>query len=264
MAILVALILSPAVAADTFLANGVTAHRGDSSAYPENTMPAIERALALGVDWIEIDIFQTGDGVLVVTHDATTGRVGDRDLPVAESTLAQLREVDVAAGSRAANALTLAQCPPAAMPTLKEVIARIVQQRRTRLSIQPKMDVVDAAIALIREMGAGPWVGFNDGDLAKMRRVKELSPEIPVFWDRNASFPLEKDLQTARELGFEALVVNHAGLTPEVVSAIRDAGFEAGAWTVNDADTMRDLLRMGVQRIYTDVPDRLLEILAEE
>lgn len=246
-----------------FLHNGVTAHRGDSGAYPENTMPAIESALALGADWIEIDVFRTKDGVLVVTHDQTTGRVGDRDVAVGEATLETLQAIDVAAGFRARNGLSLEECPPARMPTLRAVVARIMQQRRTRLSLQPKMDVVDDAIALIREMAAETWIGFNDGDVKKMARVKELAPSIPVFWDRNADFPLEADLEIARELRFESIVVNSNGLTPEKVAAIKNAGFEAGAWTVNDELTMRHLLNMGVTRIYTDFPDRLLHLRAE-
>src|SRR5690554_4353846 len=62
---------------------GVTAHRGNSWDYPENTLPAFENAIALGVDWAELDVHHTKDGKLVVIHDKATGRVGDKDLEVA-------------------------------------------------------------------------------------------------------------------------------------------------------------------------------------
>ena len=65
-------------AREGFLNNGVTAHRGNAAEYPENTLPAFESALALGVDWIELDIYRTKDGALAVIHDADTARVGDR------------------------------------------------------------------------------------------------------------------------------------------------------------------------------------------
>lgn len=248
----------------SFLYNGVTAHRGDSGGFPENTMAAFESALALGVDWIEIDIFRSSDGVLVVTHDATTERVGDKNLAIAEHTLAELEAVDVAADFRKRSGLSAEACPPARMPTLQAVIERMIRQDLTRLSIQPKIDVVDEAIALIRELGAERWVGFNDGDLNKMRRVKELAPDIPVFWDRNADFPLAADLETAKQYGFESLVVHSSGLTAEKVRAIKAAGFEAGAWTVNDAPAMQVLLDMGLDRIYTDFPKRLLNLRSRE
>ncbi len=249
--------LSDKSAAETFLTNGITAHRGDSGAYPENTLAAIDAAIALGADWVEVDIFKTSDGKLVVTHDATTARFGDKNMEVAKSTLAQLQTIDVAAGFRTEKGLDYTQCPPATMPTLEQVIARVQRQRRTRLSIQPKMAVVDDAIRLIRSLKAEAWVGFNDGDLKKMARVKELAPEIPVFWDRFQESPLLEDMETARRHGFESLVPHVGALNPSVVAQMKKAGFEVGAWTVNDTKTMRWLLDMGVDRIYTDYPDRL-------
>jgi hypothetical protein len=61
----------------SFLNNGVTAHRGNSGDYPENTLPAFESGIEVGADWIELDIFRTKDGKLVVIHDKTTARTGD-------------------------------------------------------------------------------------------------------------------------------------------------------------------------------------------
>lgn len=243
-----------------FLSNGVTAHRGDSGAHPENTMTAIESALALGVDWIEIDVHQSKDGGLVVIHDDRTGRVGDVDVMIAGSTVQELRAVDVATAYRTAHGLDDVSCPPEPMPTLRQVLMLIIRQDKTRLSIQPKADVVDAVIKLVRELKAEAWVGFNDGDLAKLRRAKELAPEIPVFWDRPAAFSVAEDVATAKALGFTSIVVKADGIRPEVVQAITAAGLEPGAWTVNDEATMKNLRAIGVKRIYTDFPGTLLGI----
>ncbi len=241
----------------SFLNNGITAHRGDSGTYPENTLAAIDAAIALGADWVEVDVFKAADGHLVVTHDATTERFGDKTLDVATSTLAELQAIDVATGFRNDKQLDDTLCPPATMPTLKQVVQRIQLQQRTRLSIQPKMNIVDDAIALVRTLRAESWVGFNDGDLKKMARVKELAPAIPVFWDRFKESPLTEDMVTARKHGFESLVPHVGALNPAIVAQMKDAGFAVGAWTVNDTKTMQWLLDMGVDRIYTDYPDRL-------
>lgn len=243
-----------------FPKNGVTAHRGDSGSYPENTMAAINAALALAVDWIEIDIFKTKDGELVVTHDETTERITDVALAIAESSLAELQQLDVAMDFRKQKALDFEHCPPATMPTLRQVLLRMQQQQTTRLSIQPKAPIVDDAIALIRELDAEAWVGFNDGDLEKMSRVKALAPEIPVFWDRFQNSPLAEDMLVARDRGFEAIVPHVAALTPETIAMLKQGGFEVGAWTINDSRTMQHLLNGGVDRIYTDYPDRLLAL----
>ena len=63
---------------DDFLNNGVTAHRGNSSAYPENTIPSFENALEVGADWIELDVRKTKDGRLVVIHNERSWKQAQR------------------------------------------------------------------------------------------------------------------------------------------------------------------------------------------
>ena len=237
---------------------GVTAHRGNSWDFPENTIPAFESAVKLGVDWAELDVHRTKDGKLVVIHDKTTGRVGDKNLEVAGSNYDELLSVDVATGFRTAKGRTGEQVPPQHIPLLEEVIRVFLKQSKTKLSIQPKTDCVEEAIQLIEKMDASHLVGFNDGNLDYMAKVKQLAPHIPVFWDRPADAHIDEDIKIAKEKGFEALVVNHQGLTAAKIRKIKEAGLESGAWTVNDQETMQKLLGYGVERIYTDFP-RLLE-----
>ncbi len=245
-----------------FRNNGVTAHRGNSGEYPECTMAAFRSGIESGADWIELDVLRTRDGKLVVIHDLSTGRVGDRNLEVMKSAYAELLKVDVATDFRKRRGKTLEECPPARIPLLADVLELVMTQRRTRVSIQPKMDCVADAVALVRRMGAEQWAGFNDGNLDYMSEVKRLAPEIPVFWDRGMS-DLAEDLEIARRRGFEALVLNEKALTPEKVRQIQAAGFEAGVWTVNSETDLRRFLKMNVDRIYTDYPRRLLRIKRE-
>ena len=259
------LLLAPLVTAapDTFLNNGVTAHRGDSGNYPQNTLPAFKSALALGVDWIELDIFMTRDKHIVVIHDATTEKVGERTLRISETDYAALKTLDVAHAFRTRNKLTIEECPPARIPLLSEVLTLMKTQDKTRISIQPKQPIVDEAMDLINTMDAQAWVGFNDGDLAKMARVKELAPAIPVFWDRGPTLTLSNDIAIAKEHGFEVLVYQYTTITKESIQTLHNAGFGSGAWTVNDSADLKHLLNLGVHRIYTDYPGLLLILKAE-
>ncbi|GAB3450500.1 glycerophosphodiester phosphodiesterase family protein [Actinophytocola sediminis] len=247
-----------------FLDNGVTAHRGFASAFPENTMPAFTESLRLGVDWIELDIFTSADGKIVVSHDATTGRFADRDLRIADSTYAELSTLDVAHGFRQANGLTEREVPRARMPLLSDALKLIRKQDRTRLSIQPKDGSTPAAVAMVQDLRAQRWVGFNDGNLAKMSQVKQLDPGIHVFWDLPAAGDLDAELATARDRGFESLVVNQARVSPEVIATIEAAGFESGAWTVNDTEVMRRFIDWGIDRLYTDSADQALLLFGED
>lgn len=142
------------------------------------------------------------------------------------------------------------------------MLALVRKQRRTRVSIQPQMDCVADAVALIKQMKAEQWVGFNDGDLDYMAEVKRLTPDIPVFWDRGKDTNIDEDINVARQHGFEALVLHHEGATPVKIQKVKRAGLEIGAWVVNDRATLRRLLDAGVRRIYTDNPRLLLSLHA--
>ncbi|MFH1300525.1 MAG: glycerophosphodiester phosphodiesterase family protein [Planctomycetota bacterium] len=247
----------------TFLQNGVTAHRGNSSEFPENTLPAFRSGIEVGADWLELDILLSKEGKLVVTHDKTTGRVGDKDLTVADTTYAELKTVDVATDFRKRHHKTKRECPPEQMPLLADVLKLVRQQHRTRVSLQPKVDCVKEAIALVKQLKMEPWVGFNDGSLIYMSQVKQLAPEIPVFWDRGADTNIEDDIKIAQARGFEALVLNYQGVTPENIRKIKAAQLEVGAWTVNDPALMQQMLQQGVERLYTDEPRLLLKLKRE-
>ena len=117
--------LSPArrlVEADRVL---VIAHRGDSKAYPENTLPAFESAVRIGADMVELDYVHTSDGVPVVIHDATLDRTTNaaqlwqgQKIRVDSKTLAEVRPLDAGAWFGPAFAGTK-------LPTLEEALDAI-------------------------------------------------------------------------------------------------------------------------------------------
>ncbi|MFK7864538.1 MAG: glycerophosphodiester phosphodiesterase [Pseudohongiellaceae bacterium] len=238
--------------------NGVTAHRGYSGRFVENTLEAFSEAIAMGVDWIECDIFLSADGQIVVTHDANMVRVSGVEAEISEHSYEFLSALDVAVGFRGDRNLNEAQMPPQRLPLLQDILELVKKQSTTRLSIQPKDGSTEAAIALIKELKATPWVGFNDGNLEKMSTVKRLAPEIPVFWDRVDIQAVDSDIDTALDRGFESLVYNRRLITDEAIDKVHKAGLEFGVWTVNDASEMRRFINQGVDRLYTDYPDKAL------
>ncbi len=246
---------------DRPLTPGVTAHRGNSAAFPENTLPAFAAGLRLGADWLELDVRLSKDGELVVIHDADTRSVGDRNLVIAEHTYAELAQVDAATGFRARHQLSPAQCPPQRLPRLGEVLELVKQAGRGRVSLQPKADCVDQIVALVKRLQAEAWVGFNDGSLAKLRRARELLPQTPIFWDLGERPDLDEAIPTATAEGFTGLVVHQNGLTAAGVARIAAAGLEPGVWTVNEEKKMAELLAWGVRRFYTDEPERLIAVM---
>lgn len=250
------------VAAEGTAENGVTAHRGNSGEYPENTLAAFESAILLGADWIELDVLRTKDGYVVINHDASTKNVAGIDLNIGNSTLEELRKLDMAVSFRKSNRLTETDCPPRPILLLEDAIRLILKYKKAKVSIQPKNNCVDESIEIIRKLDAVPWVGFNDGNLQYMMRVKELEPTIPVFWDRSNFNP--NDIEIAKKYGFETLVIFYEQLTSEQVKLVKTSGLKIGVWTVNHPALMKKFLQWGVDRIYTDIPRLLISLKTEK
>jgi len=242
------------------MVKGVTAHRGNSVAFPENTLEAFQGGIDAHADWVELDIHKTKDGQIVVSHDKNTKRASGIDLDIASSTYKELLKVDVATEFRKKNNLSLEQCPPKQIPLLRDAIKLILKEKKARLSIQPKMDCVAEAIAIVKELHAESMVGFNDANLVLMSKVKLLAPKIPVFWDRPATADIDADIKTAKEKGFESMVMHYSTITSEKINKIKAAGIHTGAWTVDDPTIMQDLLKLGIERIYTNNPKLLIEL----
>lgn len=246
-----------------FAQNGVTAHRGNSGQYVENTMAAFRSALELGVDWIECDIFLTRDNQIVVTHDATTDRLTGISGRINDFSYGEILALDTGYDFRRRNELTQADWPSETMPLLNDVLTLIKSQSRTRLSIQPKDASTAAAVRKVEALEMVDWVGFNDSNLEKMSLVKEMNSDLKVFWDRLNLNTLDQDIATAKRKGFESLVFNRGSISVDAIEKVQQAGINFGVWTVNDEDEMRRFIAMGVDRLYTDFPEIALKLSAD-
>lgn len=162
----------------------VVAKRGGSVLAPESTLRAYRSALALGVTWVEADVYRTRDGVPVVSHDAHTGRTGDRSLRIGDATYEELRRVDVAAAFRRERGLDTTSCPPARVPGLDEVPALVAAHPRARISLQPNGLFVREIIDLLRAHGLEARAAVNSTRADRLERAQEIAPELPVWWER--------------------------------------------------------------------------------
>jgi glycerophosphoryl diester phosphodiesterase len=242
---------------------GVTAHRGNSIGYPENTLVSFQAGIDAHADWIEMDVRKTKDGQIVISHDANPKRTSGVDVEIANTNYSDLQKLDVATDFRKRNNLALQQCPPQRMPLLRDALTLVMKQNRTHASMHLKLDLAADAIAIIKELNAEGMVGFNHSGLENVAHAKKIDPKIPVFWDRLADTNIDDDIKVAKANGFETIVMNFAGVTAENVKKIKAAGLLTGAWTVDDRPTLERMLKCGVDRIYTDDPKLLIKIKKE-
>lgn len=234
---------------------GVKAHRGASARAPENTLAAVELAYREGAGAVEIDVRLSADRVPVVMHDATTARTGGRDRPVAEQTLAELRELDVGAWKGAAFA-------GERIPTLAEVIGAVPPGRT--LFVEVKVEVGELA-PILEVIGATPCrgeVAVESGHLEVLEAIRARGPTPPVHWtvfarrDRARGYLRHPRsiVERARRAGFTGLALDVRGFDREVVRSARAAGLEVGVWTLDDPRLLGELRGLGLRWIETNRP----------
>ena len=136
----------------------VVSHRGDWRNYPENSLPAIESVIRMGVDMMELDLKMTRDSVLVLCHDGTLDRTTTGSGPVGKYTYAELQQFDLKRGHGIA-------IPGLKIPTLRQALQ--VCKDRITVNVDQGYDYYDQVLAITEELG------MTDQVLIKSSRTVE-------------------------------------------------------------------------------------------
>jgi glycerophosphoryl diester phosphodiesterase len=232
----------------------VIAHRGASSYAPENTISAFDRALALGVGHVELDVHLSRDGQVVVIHDDLLERTTNGSGPVASHTWEQLQALD--AGSWFGQEFAGER-----IPTLTQVLERFQQQFHFHIEVKGESDNLShKTIDLVRRYGLENRVtitSFREGPLGETR---EYAPELGAGW--LVTEATEAVVSRARELELSSLCPRADTVTPELVDRLHRQGFLVRAWGVANEDLMRRVVDAGADGMTVNFPDKLLKYLA--
>jgi glycerophosphoryl diester phosphodiesterase len=252
----------------------VMAHRGGRSLGPESTLYTFERAVDLGAEVLEMDVQSTRDGHLVVLHDKTVDRTTNATGPVENYTLGELKEFDAGYRWSPDNGRTFPlRNRGVKIPTLAQVFETF---KETRMNIEIKgseRGVISSLCRLIQGYDMSKKVmvaSFDAGALREFRSVctdvatSAGSSEAIVFYClqkmhlESIYSPDAQALQVPETYG-DLQVVNK-----RFVAAAHHRNMRVHVWTINDMNSMKRLLRMGVDGIMTDYPDRLLDVLKKQ
>ena len=216
----------------------VIGHRGASGYETENTLPAFERAIELGADYVEFDVQAASDGELVVFHDLRLDRVTSASGLLRSRPGAELRELGIA--------------------TLAEVL-----------------ELTSGRIGVMAELKS-PWL-YRRHDLVG-RAVRMLGPEaVVVSFSRRAILEtrrLRPELRTVQHVGFGTSIRAAAGfawaagfddarVTRSGIAKAQKLGLKALVYTVDDPARLRELRDAGVDGVFSDRPDAARAILSE-
>lgn len=229
----------------------VYGHRGARARAPENTLEAFDLALREGADGVEFDVRMSGDGELVIHHDALLSLGNGRFAELSQLSLAQLRR--------------LSSRTSAPMPTLDDVLDWHAEHP-CLLNVELKGDVPNRAwlarqaARAIRARGAsGLLISSFYPEL--VFRSARLLPDVPVALLLEPQGPGRHASFAVRYPWFGAVGVHpeRRMLSAAYFRALAHTGAIVNTWTVNDPSEAIALSELGVDGIVTDRP---LEILA--
>lgn len=260
-------------------------HRGARGILPENTIPAFLEALKYPITTLELDVVVSKDRQVVISHEpwlspAKCLQPNGATIPKSDPPRYRIMEMDYEEIKTFNCGLQLSAFPEqqpmeVAKPLLAEMIEAVEQYCRENdrelphynieIKSKPKWDnqltpqpneFAALLLAVLSNKGITGRTCIQSFDVRSLEAVHEQAPEITTAYLVEDQGAIASKLAM---LSFQPDIYSpdYKLLTEAVVSELHDKGLLVIPWTVNDAETMRQLVRMGVDGIITDYPNRI-------
>jgi glycerophosphoryl diester phosphodiesterase len=268
----------------TFFKEG---HRGSRGLMPENTIPAMKKAVDLGANVVEVDVYLTKDEKVLVAHDPFVNInhslfPDGSSIPANEASkyiwrrmnYSDIRKFDV--GSKPFSAFPQQEKMKVYMPLLEELIDSVEQYTASKglpgviYNIELKTSIrfdslgynatptllVDAVMDVVRSKSIGNRFYIQSFDVRPLQVVKKKYPGVSIGFLTDADHSFEANLQT---LGFQPDIYSpsYRLVTKDLVKQCHDRHIKIIPWTVNDPALIKQLISWGVDGIITDFPNYL-------
>ncbi len=229
----------------------VISHAACKGHAPENTLAGVRAALDLGSDAIEIDVHVTADGVPVLLHDDLVDRTTDGIGDVRRMTLAEVQNLD--AGSASFEGRFAGE----RVPTLESVL-QLARGRALLVAEIKQREIEQPIVDLVRRLGAADDVmvwSFHPGVIANVRAI---APELPCgqLWSERDPDPVRM-CAVALAGNAQAVCPNHTFVSEALVRRAIFHGLSVFTWTPDDPREIERLIRLGVDGICSNYPDRV-------
>jgi len=244
----------------------IIAHRGASGHAPENTIAAIDKALEMGADVIEIDVHQTLDSVIILMHDVTLNRTTNMTGSIKDYHWASIKNAD-------AGSWFSADFAGEEIPTLEEVISQINDRALLLIEIKKGGDYYPGielrVLDIIKSNHAESWCMIQSFSDEAIQNFIELKSGMKVYKLALGNIPfwpayIDGKIRCGSILKYKEV----AGINPNlnfagkrIIRRLHERGQEIFVWTVNKEKDMRKLVGLGVDGIITNYPDKLKKIL---
>ncbi|MFS1523107.1 glycerophosphodiester phosphodiesterase [Microbulbifer sp. 2304DJ12-6] len=251
----------------------VIAHGNDcgNGLYPGNTLLYLHKMVELGVDGIEVDLWLTADGRLVLMHDPDLEDFSNGRGIIGDLTLAQLRELNIAYHWTRDGKTYPFRDDPLGIVTIEEALQAVGD---TLLILELKSAQVRAAQVLSRMLqhtrkhNQVIVSSFHQGVIRAFRRLSPNTATGAATYEAILLYMAQlfrvENLLSPRYQTVQ-LPMSHFGIdviTTGTLRAVRRLGLHLSVWTVNGRADLQHYINLGVDAIVTDRPDLLMAILS--
>ncbi len=222
----------------------VTAHRGASMFYPENTMAAFVGSVEQGADWIELDVQETKDKQIIVLHDESLKRTTGVDKRAGDLTYEEIQTFD-------AGSFFNREYEGESIPLLSEVID-FAKEADIRLNIELKpgkgeTDLVQLVMDIIEEKEFVSQCVITSQKYEVLREVKKRNEDMYTVYVMGLAYGAVSRLKAA-----DAFSIRATSLTQSLVTDLHNRGLEVYAWTVDSRSNINRMIDLGVDNIITN------------
>ena len=223
----------------------VIGHRGAMGHETENTLASVQKAMELGVDMIEIDVFNISSGETVVFHDEKVDRLANSTGNIEEYNIVQVRQLTLQGGHK--------------IPMLQDVLK--LMNNEVALNIELKGGGTANRVNHIvnyyieREVWSLENFVISSFKWDELRAIRDINKDIKIAVLTEKD-PLEA-IEVAKELNAVAINPHFKALTRENTAKIQSEGFKVYTWTVNEPEDIKRMIEFGVDGIITNYPERV-------
>lgn len=231
----------------------VVVHRGANHLAPENTFAAAAKAIELGVDYVEIDVQRSLDGVYYILHDFTLGRTTNGWGFIRLRTSDYIDQLD--AGSWFSEAYKGEK-----VPRLKEYLQWIKGKAKVYLDV--KAADLEEVVAMVRELGMQDDTLFWFWNPLMAQQFRKLAPDFNL--KINAHTP-EEAIEAKEKYEAQIIECNVKDITPELVKVCRDHHIKIMAYAnSNTEEEFRAVINSEADMVNLDKPVLYIQVLQSE
>jgi len=222
-------------------------HRGAKGYVAENTFESISKAIELGADGIEIDVFKCLSGDLVLFHNKDLKDLTGESGQIENLTINELEEFLVLGKYK--------------IPTLNDVLRKIESPLFVNIELKGS-DTARATSKIIADFSRRTsWTqdnfivsSFYWNELKKFRSIDDNTP-VGVLVSKSVS--INEAIEFGKKINAQAIHPNYQLLDEITVKKIKNNGFKTYTWTVNNRDDINFMKKIKVDGIISDYPDRI-------